>query len=666
MPDLVTLIPPWARLALLVLLLPLSLAVAADPEEDWPAIHGLVSKWALALQNHDAETMETLLHPDFQSRADLLPGEGPDLLMLLRTRLITFESVLDKHATFDRRNGEIRVEPVVYSLAFFQQPKAFTLTLKKYQDAWRVATVEDSFNIPQGYISALPEQQRLYPVSVRIHGGDAGAPVHARVHVQDVHGEYWPPAGHMKYFPYGFNNAVGGDVIVDGKRFAYVEPEFTLPLAAGRYEMEVAKGMEYEPGTVAFEVEPGSVPRLEVGVKRWIDMNQRGWFSGDTHVHFLSPGAALLEGRAEDLNVVNILATKWGEFYSNVADFTGAPSKESDAGHIVYVNEEARHAHLGHTNLLNLKQLVHPLAWGGNSLSNPSVRGGHDYPAMATIAAAAQQQGGLVSWAHFPSPEAEIAVDFALGTIDAVDLLTWGDPLTPTEGSQSAVQAWYRLLNAGYRVPALGGTDKMFNSQITGSVRSYVKLDQPFSYASWIEGIRAGRTFATNGPMLIMTVNGNEPGATVELHRAATVQVHFVIDALIPVDTIEVILNGDVVAERTIADGSVHREFTAKVRVTKGSWIAARAYSDRMFTYQSFPPYIPPMRHFAHTSPVYLNLAGKGAQSKPALRELLAQVDKVIEWTNTEATFTEDAQRQEILELFQQARKIYERKLGLE
>ena len=42
------------------------------------------------------------------------------------------------------------------------------------------------------------------------------------------------------------------------------------------------------------------------------DMAGEGWYSGDTHVRFLSPHSAWLEARGEDLNVVNVLAAKWG------------------------------------------------------------------------------------------------------------------------------------------------------------------------------------------------------------------------------------------------------------------------------------------------------------------------------------------------------------------
>ena len=55
-----------------------------------------------------------------------------------------------------------------------------------------------------------------------------------------------------------------------------------------------------------------------------LDWRERGWVTADTHVHFLSPQTALLEGAAEGVNVVNLLASQWGEMFSNVGDFDGA------------------------------------------------------------------------------------------------------------------------------------------------------------------------------------------------------------------------------------------------------------------------------------------------------------------------------------------------------
>ena len=50
-----------------------------------------------------------------------------------------------------------------------------------------------------------------------------------------------------------------------------------------------------------------------------------GWYSGDSHVHFLSTQGALTEQAAEDLNVVNLLQSQWGSLFTNTEEFTRRP-----------------------------------------------------------------------------------------------------------------------------------------------------------------------------------------------------------------------------------------------------------------------------------------------------------------------------------------------------
>ena len=69
---------------------------------------------------------------------------------------------------------------------------------------------------------------------------------------------------------------------------------------------DVARGYEYEPLRERVTIAPGQ-RALELRLRRWTRMNEQGWFSGDSHVHFLSAQGSILEQQCEDLNVVNLL-----------------------------------------------------------------------------------------------------------------------------------------------------------------------------------------------------------------------------------------------------------------------------------------------------------------------------------------------------------------------
>ena len=91
---------------------------------------------------------------------------------------------------------------------------------------------------------------------------------------------------------------------------------------------------------------------------------EKGWVTADTHVHFLSPISALLEGAAEGVNVVNLLASQWGELMTNVGDFDGKTtwgSREAggDGEYLVRVGTENRQHVLGHISLLGYQRPDH-------------------------------------------------------------------------------------------------------------------------------------------------------------------------------------------------------------------------------------------------------------------------------------------------------------------
>src|SRR5207244_6231317 len=99
--------------------------------------------------------------------------------------------------------------------------------------------------------------------------------------------------------------------------------------------------------------------------KRWNDVSKAGWYSGDTHVHFVSTQGGHLEAKGEDLNVVNLLLSQWGHLFTNTEEFVGGPSVSRDGRTIVYASQENRQHMLGHLTLLGLKKPVMPWCTDG-------------------------------------------------------------------------------------------------------------------------------------------------------------------------------------------------------------------------------------------------------------------------------------------------------------
>ena len=71
---------------------------------------------------------------------------------------------------------------------------------------------------------------------------------------------------------------------------------------------------------------------MKLTIDRWTDQRSQGWVTADTHVHFISPHTAWLEGQAEGVNVVNLLASQWGRLFTNVGDYTGSKTWTPNIG----------------------------------------------------------------------------------------------------------------------------------------------------------------------------------------------------------------------------------------------------------------------------------------------------------------------------------------------
>jgi hypothetical protein len=455
----------------------------------------------------------------------------------------------------------------------------------------------------------------------RIVDSVTGRPTAARIHFRSEEGRYLPPYGHRHEVNDNFFEDYGADLKLGTTEYAYVDGTFQIELPVGRCFAEVVKGFEYEPVRTHFEI--GSDQKeIIIRLQRPMDWRRSGWVTADTHVHFISPDTAWLQAQAEGINLVNLLASQWGDLYTNIADYTGRVSGASRDDTIIWVGTENRQHFLGHINLLGISgALEGPLCAGGAS---ESYLGDPTWSTIAEWADRARIRDGVVVVPHFPNPYAEVVADIILGKIDAVEIRDFHSPTLDTYG----VNEWYRFLNLGYRVAAVGGTDKMSAAMPVGGVRTYALLgESEFTFEAWGKAVRAGRTFTTTGPLIELTVEGQGLGNEIPLARSgATLTVKASAHSVNPFHVLEIVVNGNVVAQIRRDEGVFDLALQEQVRIEESSWIAARCLSkDKAW-------HVWPVHLAAHTSPVYISVAQTRLFQREHAEFMLTMLEGGLTW----------------------------------
>ncbi len=530
-----------------------------------------------------------------------------------------------------------------------------------------------------GMIKGQEKPKELVKVTIQIRD-DHHQLTPSRVHLTDLSGTYYAPVGHSTDFPITFSRdqvAVEKDVMLaDNRRFAYVDGTFDIDLPANNsYHLEVIKGFEYLMKKDTFEVSDTS-KTLRLALSRAYH-RPPDWYSGDVHVHHINPASALMEMKAEDLNVCNILIS---DFTKDHHLYRGSVEPISDSNHLIFLGQEYREDRLGHINLLNIKEgLVQPAK---------EMRQ-HQYPLNTSVSDSIHRQGGHISWAHFAAwPGLEGPLGLLLQKVDAVELLCTIDPFHPpifvTEvvpelPLNSGLRLWYRLLNCGLKVPITAGTDKMGNLVTVGANRVYAKLDGPLVYEDWVAALTAGKTFVSNAPFLLLEVDGNEMGASMRIGSGDTLTINARVWSQLPIHTLEIVANGEMIANKEIGEGSSYQELTLKYRPQESVWIAARAYRRKNdYLRQGLSPaarrnlgkvqtdynrYFGTLRSevpFAHTSPVYISVDQMPIYNRVDAEYFIQYLDNVTAWLSKHGDFPSEAAKLEVLEKFAEGRAAFE------
>ena len=403
------------------------------------------------------------------------------------------------------------------------------------------------------------------------------------------------------------------------------------------------------------------------------------WFAGDAHVHrgmgcgrakekeMLTPHELLEMMKPNDLAVISVLADigngeiKYAD--QDIPFITGKDDSASAPERIIHWDAEwhydpegvtfDRKVIGGHLILLGLQQGGQPFAQ-------------YTYPILQW----ARDRGAIGGYAHmqylpfafYRPPDGvlqsldccaplEYPVETALGTVSFL--------MEDVHGSDSAIQAYYRILNCGFRPGLVASTDYSCNyMEPLGTLLTYVRIpDGQLTYHKWIEGIAKGRTvIARNGhqEFLDLKVNGSaQPGDEIRLAKGGRVQVRIEWRSRSRAEgRIELVHNGAVVASQTPAVAAgVPAILETTVEFVHSGWLAAR----RMDWQNG---------HRTHTSAVFAVVGSEPIRASSSDADFFVRwIDNLIEKTSPSGAWSRflSHDRDAAQARYRQARAVFER-----
>ena len=392
-------------------------------------------------------------------------------------------------------------------------------------------------------------------------------------------------------------------------------------------------------------------------LKRISDLAAEGWYSGDLHVHRPLKDVPLLM-RAEDLYVAPVI-TWWNR--TNLwrdqqipADLLGR--EEGKRFYPLMSGEDEREG-----GALLFFHLDRPLDIAGAKREHPSP--------LAFVAEARRRDKNV--WIDIEKPFWwDVPAWLASGQMDSIGLANnhmhrggvfpgeaWGRPrdkarLPDPQGNGFwSQEIYYHALNCGLRLPPSAGSASGVLPNPVGYNRVYVHVDGAWEHDKWWRGLKAGRCFVTNGPLLLCKADGNLPGHVFRVPEGgrAEIPLDLRITSNDRVPRIEIVKDGRVEGAVELApNGGRTQQAKATVSFAESGWFLVRAITDNPRTFR-----------FASTAPFYVEVG----QRKATVRRASAQF--FLDWAverekKVRAALESPEQREEVVRHHEAARRYWE------
>jgi TolB protein len=447
--------------------------------------------------------------------------------------------------------------------------------------------------------------------------------------------------------------------------YQHVDGTFRVEVPAGPATIEAMRGFEHRPASTTVSVPAGGSVETELRLEAVTDPRATGWYSGDMHVHDLHEGRFGLKHEdfylqllADDVGVANALIHMDGtKIMGRWTDLTGAPSPLSNDRSILRYSQEFR-GYFGHVGLVGVNRFWMPLI--GGVRSTPFAP---DTLALGHIDGA-RRDGAIAGFVHPYNQETDTPAQAGARDIPVLAALGKGDfydVVSVASRERESAAIYYRLLNSGIRLAATGGTDNfsdVWYDPSGGAARTYARLlpGEEFNFDNWLAAVRDDRTFATSGPLLFLSVDGQEPGAEITLDDGAspTLETRVRVVSIAELDKVELLVNGEVARTWTPADSGPEWQFTTRLAVPESGWIAARVIGPAS-------RYVGDAFAFAQTSPVYIVRDKQRFTSASDAAFLAEAVGELWRLAEQRDSWASDSQKSAYRDAVTRARDFYQR-----
>jgi hypothetical protein len=451
----------------------------------------------------------------------------------------------------------------------------------------------------------------------------------------------------------------------------YRETGDTIRLPQGKYSVKCSHGPEsvVQMKTLVVTDQPTT---LEYRVERWIDTAALGYWSGDHHIHAAGclhyenpmqgvlPKDMLRHIMGEDVKVGCCLT--WGPCFDFQKQFfQGRPDEASRYPYLLRYDVEVSgfgSHQAGHLNLLKLRQQI---PTGGDSK--------HHWPTLGMNTLRwAKQQGAVTGTAHSGAgltrsvgriegtdgphrlPNFDIPAFDGIGANEFIMQVTH-EVKGPDGEKQPALDfiatmntprdaewnIWYHVLNCGLRVVASGETDfPCMTGERLGIGRVYVKLDGILDYDRWVEALRRGESYVSDGTSHLLNF-AQEDNTSFSVTAASS-------QPGAPEVEVELIANGyPIASQKMSADGKQQSLRFSTPKFSQSSWVAVRIFPS------------------AHTNPIWVQVNEKPVRVEASVKWCIAALEQC--WHEKQKTYA-IAELPQASADYEHARRTYQRMLN--